>query len=1105
MSRRLTTEDIQVRFIINGNSAKRELGELDSKAAQLRSEMKGLKRNTEEWIAKNSELTKIRQRQDELRQSIGLTGLTMKQLYQRAAELRRIKDHLTPGTEQFKKLDRELTQVNARLKQLKYGSQASGFSVKKLASGFNQYAAMGTAAVAAVAGVVLSVKSLIDGNAKLSDSLADVRKTTGLTEAGVKELSKSFKNIDTRSSRRELLDLARIAGKLGVEGQQNIYGFVKSADQINVALSEDLGGNVEETIRQVGKLVDIFKVKDEFGLEDGLLKVGSAINALGASSTANEQYLVEFAKRFGGIAPNAGMTIQDVLGLAATLDQLGQTSEVSTTVLGKLFVLLGRDVEKFAEMTDMSVDDFRKLLEEDANEAMIRVLESAKSTKGGLEGMAESLESLGVDGQRSVGVIGVLSNNIGILREQQKLSNEEFKKGTSLTEEFNVKNNNLAANIEKLGKKIRSAFISSTLLDWLNKAVMGISKWMEIPLSEQLEEEGVQVGILATKLADSNIPLKDRQTILNELKTINPDIVKGLEAENLNYELLIENIQRYNEELINRIVLQKKQEEIDEAAKLRSETEQELGLNKLNMLKYLNKAVLEYQKIDNELGLEANRIARNINLSYEERVSRIASLKKAYKEKIADENKSLKVMKDADKAVLELWRSTSLYIKGLIELGDAERNVLDLQEEKQKLSEQLFGEQKRNLWVSRQVWNEYLAEQERTVEQQIELLEKIYQQGEVSLEFRDEKMKELNLLLKNSVDETGDEITESIKDKRNKWGQTYDEWLEEMKQRRIQQELDSFSKDWINKLMDEKQPEEPPLPQMEEELNEDDESEYLIEVFKQTIDGRRALLEAHYIAGITSHAEYIDQKKALDQEYEETVKASNERIRQAVVGGLLVFSDAFGALKEFYNESSESFKAMAIAQTVLSTFAAAVEAYKSTAAIPIVGPALAPIAAATALAFGLRQITQMEDQDVSQYYEGKYPVIGRKDRRRYQADYMGESQTGMVYSPGLFLAGEREPEMIISGPDLKDPMIANYAQAIQDIKFGRSQSTGSVTVIREKETKQVIEKTYSDPKLLNALDRLNENLEKGITGKWVYSEFEEIRDMVETIREDISG
>lgn len=93
-------------------------------------------------------------------------------------------------------------------------------------------------------------------------------------------------NQDLKYTSRAWGSLSSFAGKLGINGRDDLVGFTRAADQTVVALSQDLGGNVEETVRQLGKLVDIFKLEDELEIKQAMHKVGSALNGLGAASTA---------------------------------------------------------------------------------------------------------------------------------------------------------------------------------------------------------------------------------------------------------------------------------------------------------------------------------------------------------------------------------------------------------------------------------------------------------------------------------------------------------------------------------------------------------------------------------------------------------------------------------------------------------------------------------------------------------------------------------------------------------------------------------------------------------------------------------------------------
>lgn len=307
--------------------------------------------------------------------------------------------------------------------------------------------------------VVASLERLasraVNAYQRLDDKMADVQKTTDLSKEGVIELDKELQKIDTRSSREELLDMARIGGKLGIEGQENLAGFVRVADKLKVALSEDLGGNVEETIRQVGKLVGVFDVDKELGIERGLEAVGSTINELGASSTANEAYIVDFTNRVAGVAAGADIAIPKVMGIASTMDILAQTAEVSGTTYGQVMTGMQKRTEEYARIAGMSLQEFRELLDQDQNEAFIRVMEGLGKMDS--ENRVKALSTLKLEGQRATQVLGALADKTDLLREQQALANEAFEEATSLQKEFNVKNESAAALIEKRRKVMDQA------------------------------------------------------------------------------------------------------------------------------------------------------------------------------------------------------------------------------------------------------------------------------------------------------------------------------------------------------------------------------------------------------------------------------------------------------------------------------------------------------------------------------------------------------------------------------------------------------------------------------------------------------------------------
>lgn len=473
MGKKLRDEDLVLNIIINGDQGKKEMGELERAIKDTSSEIRALEKEQKKLAAQNKKDTKeyqavtaaIKQKNEaislaearlkQLRTQMDVNSMSTRDLRREMTRLKMLKDVAAPHSEQWVQHDKRLQEVTARYELLNGKTKEVGFSLQNLAGKFNHYIGVITAGLATFYGAISGVRTAINEYAEFDDKVADVMKTTGRLKSEVLEMNESLKSVDTRTAQEDLLGLGRVAGKLGISDIKEVEGFIRSADQVVVALKEDLGGDVEETINAVGKIIDIFNIDEDFTIEEALLKVGSTINELGAASTANEGFLVDFTKRVAGIAPSANISLTEILGLAATLDQLGQTSEVSSTTFNNLIPKMFTDTEAFAKLAKMSVEDFTELMNRDANEAFIRFLEGVKGNNSGLSDMINNMGDLGVDGARATSVIAVLANNTETLREQQDLANVAYKEGTSLTDEFNVKNATAAAQLEKARKGLQ--------------------------------------------------------------------------------------------------------------------------------------------------------------------------------------------------------------------------------------------------------------------------------------------------------------------------------------------------------------------------------------------------------------------------------------------------------------------------------------------------------------------------------------------------------------------------------------------------------------------------------------------------------------------------
>ena len=98
---------------------------------------------------------------------------------------------------------------------------------------------------------------------------------------------------------------------------------------------------------------------------------------------------------------------------------------------------------------------------------------------------------------------------------------------------------------------------------------------------------------------------------------------------------------------------------------------------------------------------------------------------------------------------------------------------------------------------------------------------------------------------------------------------------------------------------------------------------------------------------------YSDKAKKLSKEEADYQKALR---KQNIDDALAATSTILGNTKELIGEGMAGYKAVAIAQATIDTYASAQAAYKSVVGIPVVGPVLAPIAAGVAVAAGIKSV-----------------------------------------------------------------------------------------------------------------------------------------------------
>ena len=404
-----------------------------------------------------------------------LDKATPKELRETLRRLEKDLKNIERGSKAWDEQTKKIRTVRSELDKVNKEMREHDSIIGRLNSTINKWGMSIASAVAAFTGLTMAGRQAVNAYAEMDQEMANVRKFTGMTEEQVAALNEEFKKMDTRTSREDLNKLAQEAGRLGMQSQEDVMGFVRAADKINVAL-DDLGEGATLTL---SKLTTIFGDRERLGVEQSLLSVGSVINELSQNCTASAPYLAEFASRLGGVGAQAGMTTQQIMGIGAVLDTYNQKVEASATALSQVIVRLYQDPAKYAKVAGLDVKAFADLLKQDANAALIQFLE-ALNNAGGMDVLSPMFKDMGENGARAIQALSTLATHIDEVKSQQQVANQAFAEAISIDKEFNVQNNTVQAGLEKAKKNFNEMAVAlgERLAPVMRYAITGSSALM---------------------------------------------------------------------------------------------------------------------------------------------------------------------------------------------------------------------------------------------------------------------------------------------------------------------------------------------------------------------------------------------------------------------------------------------------------------------------------------------------------------------------------------------------------------------------------------------------------------------------------------------------
>lgn len=367
MAKRITDEDLRLNLIVNGDGGRKEMLALDrqmkdlqSSTKRTRTELKNLEKAGKTGSQEHQNLTKTlkdqektltecREKYNKLRDAVSLENKTLAELRNHLKLTQTALSKAVPGTENWKKLNAEVQQTKARLKELTSQSGQTRGALEKLSSVKAGALAAFAAIAGAVRGVARAFQKIVDfeqANVNLSTIIGkNVKDIEALTYSAM-ELGRTT---EYTASQVTLLqtELAKLGFKEGaiMQMQESVLHFATA-----------IGTTLPEAAAMAGATLRMF----ELDAKDTTDTLGVLVQGANNSALSFSYYQTAMAT-VGPVAKTFGFSLRDTVALLGTLANAGFDASSAATATrnillnladssGKLAVALGKPVSTFPEL-----------------------------------------------------------------------------------------------------------------------------------------------------------------------------------------------------------------------------------------------------------------------------------------------------------------------------------------------------------------------------------------------------------------------------------------------------------------------------------------------------------------------------------------------------------------------------------------------------------------------------------------------------------------------------------------------------------------------------------------------------------------------------------
>lgn len=504
----------------------------------LKSEMKALETQTTKsknpFVALGNEMTKNAEKRKLLTASIDeqkakladlntMMSASENKYGESATQTLKWKQAVADAETELNKLNAELDNTPTKLETMGSAMSSAG---EKIAGVGKTMTATVTAPLVGLG--VASVKAYSDWESAFTGVMKTVDETATTTYADLEEAIKKMAT-ETASSKEEIAGVAEVAGQLGIKAD-DIERFTKTM----VMLGDSTNLSSEEAATSLARIINITGEST-----NNIDRLGASVVALGNNFATDEASIVEMSNRLASAGTIAGLSTQDIFGLATAMSSVGIQAEAGGTAMTQTLTGIsqavsdgGEKLEQLASVSGMTAEQF-------SNTWKTSPIEALQAFIGGLSEMNQAeldtygvLDELGMSGIRQSNMLQSLALASDTLTDAVLTSNTAYEQNTALVTEAEKRYQTFEAKMNQTKEKISNVGVElgERLLPYVDKFLDGLDKMIAAwdNLSPGAQDAIVKIGLIVAAIGPLLMIIGNLMSSVGTIMTVAPMIGAAL-------------------------------------------------------------------------------------------------------------------------------------------------------------------------------------------------------------------------------------------------------------------------------------------------------------------------------------------------------------------------------------------------------------------------------------------------------------------------------------------------------------------------------------------------------------------------------------------------